>query len=48
MPGGNGWPTYRSGQPYCYVKVRPFNEMFIITERSLEEIHAAVERRKKA
>lgn len=48
MPGGNGWPTYRSGKPYCFVKVRPFNEMLIITERSLYDIHAAVERRKQA
>ena len=48
LPGGNGWPTYRSDKPYCFVKVRPFNEMFIITERSLEEVHAAVERRKQA
>ena len=48
MPGGNGWPTYRSGKPYCYVRVRPFNEMLIITERSLYDIHAAVERRKQA
>ena len=48
MPGGNGWPTYRSGKPYCFVKVRPFNEMLIITERSLYDVHAAVERRKQA
>lgn len=48
MLGGNGWPTCRSGKPYCFVKVRPFNEMFIITERSLDEVHAAVERRKQA
>lgn len=48
MPGGNVWPTYRSGKPYCFIKVRPFNEMLIITERSLYDVHAAVERRKKA
>lgn len=48
MPGGNGWPTYRSGKPYCYVKVRPFNEMFIITPQSLLDVHAAMQRREKA
>lgn len=47
MPAhGQPFEQYRSGKPYYYIKVKPFNDMLIITRASLEEVHKRKEEKK--
>lgn len=40
MPAhGQPFEQYRSGKPHCYIKLKPFNDILIITSASLEEVH---------
>jgi hypothetical protein len=41
------FPDYRSGRPYCFIKVGPFNDVLIITRASLEEVYKRIEEGKK-
>ena len=38
-PYDQPFPEYRSGRPYCFIKVGPFNDVLIITRASLDEVH---------
>lgn len=47
MPAfGQPFEQYRSGKPFCYIKVKPFNDILIITRDSLEEVHKLKEEEK--
>lgn len=47
MPAhGQPFEQYRSGKPFCYIKVKPINDMLIITRASLDEVHKSKEEKK--
>ena len=47
MPAhGQPFEQYRSGKPFCYIKVKPFNDMLIITRASLDEVHKRMKEKK--